>query len=224
MWPKLAIGWAVTLTLLAPLTAFYQHRQLRQALAVNRIALYRSALASQFLLTALTLVVDARSGTGGIALLVHRLALPVLTAWTAALLGGELLLWLWFLWQDRRQPDTPVLKLLPRTRSEYWQFVPVAVGAGVSEEYVVRGFLFSVVASRTGSLTLAYALTSIVFGAAHLYQGWQGAARATLIGALLGLPVVLAKSLQPAIVAHTALDLISARWGLRLLGRWQRQR
>jgi hypothetical protein len=35
---------------------------------------------------------------------------------------------------------------------------------------------------------------------------------------------VLAKSLQPAIVAHTALDLISARWGLRLLGRWQRQR
>ncbi len=222
MWPKLAIGWAVALTVLAPLVGLYQHRQLRQAVAINRTLLYRSALASQFLLTALTLVVDARSAAGGIALLTNGLALPRFIAWTAALVSAEVLLWLWFLWQDRHQPEMPVQKLLPRTAGEYRQFVPVALGAGVSEEYVMRGFLFSVVAGRSGSLALAYALTSIIFGAGHLYQGWRGAMRAALLGALLGLPVVLAKSLQPAIVAHAAIDLISARWSLRLLARWQR--
>jgi membrane protease YdiL (CAAX protease family) len=53
------------------------------------------------------------------------------------------------------------------------------------------------------------ALTSGVFGVLHAYQGWIGTVRAAALGGLLAWGFLLSGSLVPAIVAHTAIDLLA---------------
>jgi membrane protease YdiL (CAAX protease family) len=55
----------------------------------------------------------------------------------------------------------------------------------------------------------AAALTSLVFGVLHGYQGWLGTARTAVMGGFLAWGFLAAGSLWPAIVAHTAVDLLA---------------
>lgn len=109
------------------------------------------------------------------------------------------------------------LYLIPRTRGERWGFVALALVAAVCEEYVYRGFALHVVASWSGSAGLAVAVTSVSFGLAHGYQRLGGVLRATLLGAVLALPVVSTGSLFPAVVAHFWINCVIGLGGWRLL-------
>jgi len=88
----------------------------------------------------------------------------------------------------------------------------VIVGAGFGEETIWRGFLFERLRSVLGRAGMAQiatiAVTSILFGAAHLHdQGWPGAVQATISGLVFGTAFARLGRIWPVIIAHAALDL-----------------
>ena len=109
------------------------------------------------------------------------------------------------------------LALMPRNGTEIRGFLLLAAVAAVGEEYLFRGFAQGVLAEALGSAWPAVALTSLSFGVSHGYQKWIGIFRATLLGILLAVPVVVTGSLFPAIVAHFWINAVIGVGGWKLL-------
>ena len=86
----------------------------------------------------------------------------------------------------------------------------VAFGAGFIEELVFRGYLLSRLHAWTGSRMQAVLVSSVLFGAIHVWSGPVHMLYAGLFGFVLGLVVVWRRSLFAAIVAHTWVDIIAA--------------
>jgi membrane protease YdiL (CAAX protease family) len=99
--------------------------------------------------------------------------------------------------------------VLPETRRERRWYVVVCISAGVCEEILFRGFLLQYLHTSPWrlSLTLALALSSIVFGLQHLYLGASGAAQGAVIGFVFALLFLLTGNLLAPIVFHTVSDL-----------------
>lgn len=108
----------------------------------------------------------------------------------------------------RRQARS-FLALLPHTREERLTFAVLAVTAGICEEILFRGFGFAYVRFLWPDATDAWliAITSIVFGMAHLYQGARGVVLTGLAGAAFASFTLTTGSLLPAIAAHAMIDL-----------------
>lgn len=106
--------------------------------------------------------------------------------------------------------------LMPRSAPEKRAFLVLAGVGAVCEEYVYRGFLLWVVTAWSGGPEAAVAVTSLSFGLAHGYQKLPGILRATLLGVVLAVPVVITGSLFAAVVAHfwinAAIGLGGWRW------------
>jgi uncharacterized protein len=99
--------------------------------------------------------------------------------------------------------------LLPESLVELRWFAAVSIGGGVSEELLCRGFLFyylGLYVPHINSLEKIL-LTSLVFGIAHLYQGWRGVVAAGIAGVILGGLYVLSGSLLLPIVFHATGNL-----------------
>jgi membrane protease YdiL (CAAX protease family) len=100
------------------------------------------------------------------------------------------------------------VKLAPRTLKELFVFIPVSITAGVWEELFYRGFLmwfFTPVAGVPGAI----AITAVIFGAGHAYQGWKGVARTTAVGALFAAGYVATGSLWWLMILHAAIDIFA---------------
>jgi membrane protease YdiL (CAAX protease family) len=84
---------------------------------------------------------------------------------------------------------------------------------GLLEEMLFRGFLLTRVASffkseKTG-YTLGIIILSILFGLAHMYQGWSGVLNTGLTSVLLGLVFIkFDKNLWYAIFTHGFIDFV----------------
>jgi membrane protease YdiL (CAAX protease family) len=102
-----------------------------------------------------------------------------------------------------------LFQILPRTRREKAVFALLSMAAGIGEELAFRGFAVRALELVTGSLASGVLLSSAAFGLLHGYQGWIGIFRTGLMGLVLAVTFVLTGSLWPAILAHTALDLVS---------------
>ncbi|MDQ1747926.1 MAG: protease family protein [Frankiaceae bacterium] len=102
----------------------------------------------------------------------------------------------------------PVAPLIPSNAHERAYWLGLSLGAGISEEFLYRGVLpvaLTAVVPGIGpgsSLILA----SLLFGVAHLYQGWIGVIGTTVAGFLFGLVVVAAGNLWLAVLIHAAFD------------------
>jgi len=83
----------------------------------------------------------------------------------------------------------------------------VAPSAGLCEEFLYRGILLDRLGQASSPLA-GLVVSSLLFGGAHLYQGWRGAARAGLIGAALAASPLAAGSLLPAMAAHAFIDIL----------------
>ncbi len=222
MWRILELVWASAVLVGLPLSSRSLGRRLREA-PVERMGMYASAVLSHFLLLAPTLLFDLKGDRAGIHLLLGSLPLPRFILWTLGTLAVCVAMWGAMLLESKMHPeisDAVVLSMLPRTRREMAAFSGVSLTAGFAEEYLLRGFCLGVLAHWTGSMWLAAAVTTLSFGLAHLYQGPRGAVRATVLGAVLAIPVVVTGSLGPSMIAHAATDLVSGRWTLRILRRW----
>jgi membrane protease YdiL (CAAX protease family) len=91
--------------------------------------------------------------------------------------------------------------------------VALACTAGVSEEFLYRGFLIAVFvrlfADSTLSVWIAALLSSALFGIGHLYQGKRGIITTFIVGILFSAIRIWSGSLVPAMVAHAAVDLVA---------------
>jgi membrane protease YdiL (CAAX protease family) len=95
---------------------------------------------------------------------------------------------------------------LPHTRTEWLWFAGVSVTAGFCEEFLYRGYFIWAMAPWLGWWGAA-ALSVLLFALWHVYQGWNGALRTSIVGAVFTLLVATFDSLWPVIGLHALLDL-----------------
>ncbi len=185
-----------------------------QVRTLPRLALYTSAVISQWLLTGLGL---------GVVLVVARSVFSTgfgatpwfpVVRWAAVITLLALLMQAFVIIFERRgwlpKESELVLLLIPRTaREKLWSVMIVAPTAAFCEEFLFRGFLLSQLTYWCHSVGCAWVGSSVAFGVAHCYQGWSGAVRAGLLGALLAYPVVRVGSLYPSMLAHWMIDAIA---------------
>lgn len=148
--------------------------------------------------------------------------LPVAAGWQwlvigFGLAGAALALWQMFrvLGDERelgnlRGQMQHLQGLTPVTPGERRIFDVTAVTAGVCEEILYRGVLLVVLTSVVG-IWAAVALSSLVFGLGHAYQGLGGIAKTSLVGLVLALLTVFTGSLFIPMLLHAVIDLTSGR-------------
>ncbi len=118
---------------------------------------------------------------------------------------------------DRIRPRLAyVAPLLPHTVGERRLFWLVSLTAGACEEIFFRGFLIWYLMAWMGPLT-AVLLSSVLFGAGHIYMGWAQAPKTAVIGLILAFLTLSSASLLPAMLLHAALDWNSGELGYRVL-------
>ena len=102
-----------------------------------------------------------------------------------------------------------VIALSPHTGFELALWVLVSASAGVCEEFIFRGYLLRQVLHWSGSSVVAVAITAILFGSMHLYEGTAAAIQITALGAWLGAVAVRRNSLRQVAIAHFLQDAIA---------------
>ena len=100
----------------------------------------------------------------------------------------------------------PLAPLIPHTPDEYRLFMPLAVTAGICEEFLFRGYLVWVLQLVMGLIPAAI-VSMVAFGLAHGYQGGKFGFRATLAGVAMGVLALVTRSLVPSMLLHAAIDL-----------------
>ena len=92
-------------------------------------------------------------------------------------------------------------------------FAALACTAGISEEFLYRGFAlmaFVRVLVNYGPPNVGAALLSSAwFGLAHLYQGRRGITATFVVGMIFAGVRLWTGSLIPAIAAHAGIDLVA---------------
>jgi membrane protease YdiL (CAAX protease family) len=103
-------------------------------------------------------------------------------------------------------------KIMPQSRRETLIYAILACTAGVSEEFLYRGFVFMafvrMIVNYGPTNAFAVILSSMWFSLAHLYQGKRGVITTFVVGIIFALIRVWTGSLIPAIVAHIGIDLV----------------
>lgn len=119
----------------------------------------------------------------------------------------------------RRELEPSIERLrpmLPRTRLELGAFFALAMTAGIAEEVFFRGYLLLYL-DEFVPLAVAVSIALVVFGAGHVYQGWQSTLQTAALGAVFLVLYGVSDSLWPAIVFHAAFDMNSGALGYSLI-------
>lgn len=121
---------------------------------------------------------------------------------------------------ERRAAARPKLArvdfILPHTRRDHRWFLALSLTAGICEELLYRGYLVWFLTPWLG-LAGAYVGVIVLFGVGHLYQGRNGATRATAAGAAMTGFVALTGWLIPAMIIHALIDAGSGTVGYLIL-------
>jgi uncharacterized protein len=108
-------------------------------------------------------------------------------------------------------------RIMPRTGRETLVYAALACTAGISEEFLYRGFVFMAFVRllvNYGPPTVAAAiLSSAWFSLAHLYQGRRGLITTFVVCMVFALLRLWTGSLVPAIAAHIGIDLVVGIYG-----------
>ena len=105
--------------------------------------------------------------------------------------------------------------MMPRTRGELVASWAVSLAAGVGEEMAYRGFLLGYSCALAGPAA-AVALSSLLFGAAHGYQGRFGMVFGVAAGVVLALAFLPSGSLLLPIWMHATWNVAAFTLGYRL--------
>ena len=100
-------------------------------------------------------------------------------------------------------------KLAPVTGFEMLLFLVLSVSAGICEELVFRGYLQQQFARMGRSIWAGVALSALVFGCAHGYEGVAGVLLIAAYGAMFGVLALLRRGLRAGMIAHAFHDSIS---------------
>jgi membrane protease YdiL (CAAX protease family) len=112
-------------------------------------------------------------------------------------------------------------KIMPRAAMETLVFAALACTAGISEEFLYRGFVFMAFVRLIVNFWLPNAAATILssawFSLAHLYQGRRGIITTFVVGMIFALIRIWTASLIPAIAAHIGIDLVVGIFTFRIL-------
>lgn len=185
----------------------------------DRLSLYGSTIFFQWLIVAIVAWrLVARSvgpdelglGTGD----------PWRVAWTSFVLTGLLcvnqvvgLRKITGLPEDKRGSLFAITqKIMPRNVTEMFVYAALACTAGLSEEFLYRGFVLMafvrVIVNYGASNAIAAILSSAWFSLAHLYQGRRGVITTFVVGMIFATVRIWTGSLIPSIAAHIGIDLV----------------
>ena len=89
------------------------------------------------------------------------------------------------------------------------QALAVLVVVGFYEEVVSRGLLLTRSRRLLGGYTAPVLFSAIVFSLGHFYQGVYGVLQTALFGVVLAVFTLHWRTLWPAIIAHTAINMLS---------------
>jgi membrane protease YdiL (CAAX protease family) len=109
-------------------------------------------------------------------------------------------------------------RMLPHTREELIMFSLLSITAGICEEVLYRGYLIWYLSHWVGLITAA-ALSAVIFGLGHAYQGGRGMLQTGAVGAFLAAVYLVTGSLLAPIVIHAFMDLHSGRVAYDLYAR-----
>lgn len=85
--------------------------------------------------------------------------------------------------------------------------VPMSVTAGTCEEFLCRGFLFTIIMQAGGGWKSKLLWSSVAFSLMHVLWGPWGMGWGLLLGATFGVVTLWRRSIWAAVIAHTVLDL-----------------
>jgi membrane protease YdiL (CAAX protease family) len=194
--------------------------------AMERLVLYASTIAFQWLAVA---VVAWRAWVHAytaplLGLVFHDRAQTMAGATVGAVVIGTLQ-WL----NLRRVGRIPVEsrgplqaiaeRILPQSAVELLPYLALAITAGLCEEFLYRGFAIAVFTRVGLPGWLVVLASSALFGLAHSYQGRGGMVMTLIVGLVLGISRIAYDSLVPAIIWHTAVDMVAGVAGPRYLKR-----
>ena len=144
-------------------------------------------------------------------------------AWVVAAIAVHQVIWFggMVLRRVRKRPlNAATEHLLPRSGGERIAFIGVAVTAGITEEFLFRGFGIDRLVHWGVPVVAAVAFVNLSFGAYHGYKSAAGMIRSSVLGLALAISVLKTGALLPAIVAHTVMDVLAGWFTLPLARRW----
>ncbi len=106
--------------------------------------------------------------------------------------------------------------LLPHTAQERKLFWLVSLTAGVTEEFLFRGFLFWFLSAWMGPWWAAL-VSSAIFGAGHVYMGYAQVPKTAVFGLVACFVALASASLWPAMLLHAFADWNSGELSFRVL-------
>jgi uncharacterized protein len=110
---------------------------------------------------------------------------------------------------DPRKIGEVTQKLAPSTGTEMMLFLMLSISAGICEEIVFRGYLQQQFTRMGGKLWIGVALSAIVFGSAHGYEGVSGVLLIAAYGAMFGVLAIFRRGLRTGMMAHAWHDTVS---------------
>lgn len=115
----------------------------------------------------------------------------------------------WRAWRGRPEGKLfgDASSVRPRGPDELGWAAAVAVTAGVTEEAYFRLLLPLLATLATGRAVAAFIGATLLFGAAHRYQGWRGVLATTFAGAALTAGYLATGSLVAMMAFHAVGDL-----------------
>jgi membrane protease YdiL (CAAX protease family) len=100
-------------------------------------------------------------------------------------------------------------RILPQSATERLPFSALAITAGCCEEFLYRGFAMAAFARAGFPIWASVVVSSVLFGAAHLYQGRGGLIGTGILGLLFSAFRAYTGSLLPVAAWHAAVDIVA---------------
>jgi len=169
-----------------------------------------------FLLAVLTIAAVVVASTNGIVLFPRFILRPLDAGVTLAVLAA-LCAALPFNWRASSPERRARLgSLVPRNRGDAGLWIATSLAAGIGEEIIYRGVLFTLVWRLTGSPWIAALASAASFTVAHYMQGKRAMMVVGVVALSMQFLAWRTGALYASMFVHTAYDLI-AGW---MYGRW----
>ena len=108
-----------------------------------------------------------------------------------------------------RRVDKALLELAPKSAAEFGLWVALCITAGIVEEFLFRGYLLQQFASIGGKLWIGVCASSLLFGAAHGYEGIGAMIAIAAYGAMFCAFATQQRSLRAGMMAHAWHDFLT---------------
>lgn len=100
----------------------------------------------------------------------------------------------------------------PDSKKEKRLYTALSLSAGITEEILYRGFLIYILFSILPQLNhiIILLVSSLLFGAGHVYQGVSGIIKTSILGFVFGLIYLSTGTILPIMLLHILIDLSSS--------------